>query len=444
MAMNPAMRGLSLPRTSWLEQAYVVLTFLVSAGGLNGLFIGNATESLNDSNSLRLAVALALYLIAAGLLLQRHAQKLMTLTTRQWGLALLLLYILASCLWSTETVPTFRRGIAFLLSTVFCAYVVLEYDLRRILRLIALATFFFACISLVNLASNPGELISDDARKFGAWTNGITGLTFFGRVMAISTLVFWFAKNDIGFWRIFGWFGFLLSLLMLVKIQAATATVGVIVTLGVIVALEVVRRQRFSLATFLIIGLAVSLPVIGIAVFAADLFFEAIGRDPTLTNRTRIWEVATTFAMEHHPWLGSGFRAFWTDSHSSLVRFLIYGSRYTDYGNGHSGYVDIWLELGVPGMIAVAMILLTALWRSFYLLLYHPDDRVVFLPAFMIFILLYNLTEKVLLEHTDIASMTLLVVIMKMAWLCALRDDGTASTAGSASRLPYQLVTKPY
>lgn len=444
MAMNPAMRGITLPRTSLLEQAYVVFTFLVSAGGLNGLFIGNVTESLNDSNSLRLGVALTLYLIAAALLLQRHAPKLLALTTRQWGLALLLLYILTSCLWSTETVPTFRRGIAFLLSTVFCAYVVLEYDLRRIIRLIAVATFVFACISLFNLVTNPGELISDDARKFGAWTNGITGLTFFGRVMAISTLVFWFAKNDIGFWRVFGWFGFLLSLLMLVKIQAATATIGVIATLGVIVALEIVRRYRFSLATVLIVGLAVCLPLVGFAVFAADLFFEAIGRDPTLTNRTRIWSVATTFAMEHHPWLGSGFRAFWTDSHSSLVRFLIYGSRYTDYGNGHSGYIDIWLELGVPGVIAVAMILVTALWRSFYLLLYHPDDRVVFFPAFMIFIMIYNLTEKVFLEHTDIASMTLLVVIMKMAWLCALRDDGTRSRFRRTTRLPYELVTKPY
>lgn len=444
MATYPAMHGVALPRTSLLEQAYVVLTFLVSAGGLNGIFIGNATESLNDSNSLRLAVALTLYLIAAGLLLQRHAPRLVVLIAQHWGLALLLLYILMSCLWSTETVPTFRRGIAFCLSTVFCAYVVLEYDLRRIIRLIAVATFIFACISLVNLASNPGELISDDARKFGAWTNGITGLTFFGRVMAISTLVFWFAKNDDGPWRLFGWFGFLLSLVMLIKIQAATATVGVIATLGAIAALEVVRRKRFSLATFLIVGLAISLPLLGVLLFAADLFFEAIGRDPTLTNRTRIWSVASAFAMEHHPWLGSGFRAFWTDSHSSLVRFLIYGSRHTDYGNGHSGYIDIWLELGVPGTIAVATILVTALWRSFYLLLYHPDDRVIFFPAFMIFILLYNISEKVYLEHTDIASMTFLVVILKMGWLCALRDDGTRSAPGQRTRLPYELVTKSY
>lgn len=444
MASNTAMQGLTLPRTSWLEQGYVVLTFLLSAGGLNGLFLDNATESLNDSNSLRLGFALTLYLIAAGLLLQRHATRLVTLMASQWGLVLLLLYILVSCLWSTETVPTFRRGIAFCLSTIFCAYVVLEFNLRQIIRLIAVATFVFACISLFNLLSDPGELISDDARKFGAWTNGITGLTFFGRVMAISTLVFWFAKNDVGPWRLFGWFGFLLSFLMLVKIQAATATVAVIATLGAIMALEVVRRYRFSLSTFLIIGLVITLPLLMGLLFAADLFFEAIGRDPTLTNRTRIWSVATTFAMENHPWLGSGFRAFWTDGHSSLVRFLIFGSRHTDYGNGHSGYIDVWLELGVIGVIAVTSILVMTVWRSFYLFLYHPDGRVVFFPAFMIFILLYNFSEKVFLEHTDIASMTLLIVIMKTAWLCTLRDDGARRDAGRPSRLPYQLVTKPY
>lgn len=432
----------TMPGTPWLEQAYVVLTFLVSAGGLNGLFLGNVTESLNDSNSLRLIFALTLYLVAVGLLIKKHSSRLLTLVTRQWGLVLLLLFICASSYWSTETIPTFRRAIAFCLSTAFCAYVVLEYDLRRIIRLIALATFIFACISLFNLASDPSELISDDARKFGAWTNGITGLTFFGRVMAISTLVFWFLKNDIGGWRLFGWFGFLLSFLMLIKIQAATATVGVILTLGVILALEIARAFRPTFGTFLVIAAAITLPLIGLLVFGLDLFFEAIGRDPTLTNRTRIWEVATTFAMEHHPWLGSGFRAFWTDTHSAIVRFLIYGSRHTDYGNGHSGYIDIWLELGVPGALGMALILIAAVIRSFYLFLYHPDDWVVFFPAIIFFMLVYNITEKVFLEHTDIASMTLLVVIIKMTWLCTLRADGIERSIPSAPRRPFQLMPK--
>lgn len=443
IASHPAVHSPALQRTHWLEQAYVILTFLVSAGGLNGFFMDNATESLNDSNSLRLAFALTLYLIAVCLLIKRHASRLLTLAMRQWGLVLLLVFICASSLWSTETIPTFRRAMAFCLSTIFCAYVVLEYDLRRIIRLIALSTFIFACISLFNLASNPGELISTDARKFGAWTNGITGLTFFGRVMAISTLVFWFLKKDVGGWRLFGWFGFLLSFLMLVKIQAATATVGVIVILGAIIALEVARAFRPSFGTFLIVAAAITLPVIGLAVFALDFFFEAIGRDPTLTNRTRIWEVASTFAMEHHPWLGSGFRAFWTDTHSAIVRFLIYGSRHTDYGNGHSGYIDVWLELGVPGAVGLALILITAVVRSFYLFLYHPDDRVIFFPAIMFFMLIYNFTEKVFLEHTDLASMTLLVVIIKMTWLCALRADGVErSPSGGGSRRPFQLVPK--
>jgi len=349
-------------------------------------------------------------------------------------------------------VPTFRRALAFLLSTAFCAYVVLRYDLTQIIRLIAVALFIFACISLFNLASNPSELISTDARKFGAWTNGINGLTFFGRVMAISTLIFWFLKKDLGGWRLFGWFGFLLSFFMLIKIQAATATVGVIITLGVIIALEVFRAYRPTIGTFLIVTAAIALPAAGLFFFSLELFFEAIGRDPTLTNRTRVWEVATTFAAENHPWLGSGFRAFWTDAHSAPVRFLIYGSRQTDYGNGHSGYVDIWLELGVPGAIIVALILIAALARSIYLFLYHPDSRVVLFPAYMFFILVYNFTEKVFLEHTEIASMTLLVVIMKMTWLCTLRTDGVdrRPVGGNRgyrggrgrTRRPFELVPK--
>ncbi len=417
------MQSLAVSRTPWIEQAYVVLTLLLSAGGLNGFLLGNATESLNDSNTLRLGIALVLYLIAVIIIIRRHAERLVALATQQWGLVLLLLYICVSCLWSTETVPTFRRAFAFSLTTAFCAYVVLEFNLRQILRLIATATFIFACLSLFNLAMDPAELISTDTRKSGAWSNGLTGLTFYGRVMAISALIFWFVKNDTGPWRWFGWFGFVLSFFILIMTQTATAAVALAATLVATIGFTLIRHFRLSLGTFLVVALVITLPVTGLLLFASDLFFEAIGRDPTLTNRTRIWSLASEFAADNHPWLGAGFRAFWTDTHSATVRFLIFGSRHTDYGNGHSGYIDLWLELGVPGALGFALILLTALARSLYLFLYHPDDLTVFFPAFMVFILLYNFSEKVYLEHTEIASIILMIVIMKMTWLCALRDD---------------------
>lgn len=244
-------------------------------------------------------------------------------------------------------------------------------------------------------------------------------------------LVFWFVKNDTGFWRGFGWCGFLLCLLILIKTQTATATVAVMAALAAIAGFNLFRRYRFSLGTFLVATLVIMLPIAFLMLFASELFFEAIGRDPTLTHRTRLWGLATSFAMENHPWLGSGFRAFWTDTHSAPVRFLLFGSRQTDYGNGHSGYVDLWLELGVPGTLGFALILLTALARSLYLFLYHPDSRVLFFPAFIVFILLYSVTEKVYLEHTEIASITLMIVIMKMTWLCAHRSDADSGNLGS-------------
>jgi O-antigen ligase len=46
--------------------------------------------------------------------------------------------------------------------------------------------------------------------------------------------------------------------------------------------------------------------------FASDVFFAILGKDATLTGRTKIW-AAVMREIEDRPWLGYGYQAVWGD-----------------------------------------------------------------------------------------------------------------------------------
>lgn len=81
---------------------------------------------------------------------------------------------------------------------------------------------------------------------------------------------------------------------------------------------------------------------------------ESLGVDPTFTDRTDIWRFAFT-AIAERPLTGYGLQSFWqTDG-------LVYGGNTIETWaagayNGHNGYIDALITMGIPGLI------LTVLW----------------------------------------------------------------------------------
>ena len=82
---------------------------------------------------------------------------------------------------------------------------------------------------------------------------------------------------------------------------------------------------------------------------------EAVGRDLTFTGRTTIWTHAIDAGMQHSM-LGAGYRAFWTPEGASYV----YARIWAVIGNGHNGYLDVWLELGFIGLGLFLLMFFTA------------------------------------------------------------------------------------
>jgi len=79
---------------------------------------------------------------------------------------------------------------------------------------------------------------------------------------------------------------------------------------------------------------------------------ESLGRDPTITGRTAIWQVVLSVSAS--PLVGAGFESFWMGGRLQKVWDM------TAQGiqEAHNGYLEVYLNLGFIGLgILVAMIL---------------------------------------------------------------------------------------
>lgn len=118
------------------------------------------------------------------------------------------------------------------------------------------------------------------------------------------------------------------------------------------------------------------------------------GRDMTLTGRTLLWTELMKIAA-HKPILGVGYGSFWIGdlTHDLWTKFI------WEPGQGHNGYIDIYLELGLLGIslfVALSFSIYKKIIKDF---LFNYDYAIVRFALFIV-ILLHNLTESSLTRGT--------------------------------------------
>jgi O-antigen ligase len=159
-------------------------------------------------------------------------------------------------------------------------------------------------------------------------------------------------------------------------------------------------RRPAVLATVIIAALCLSL----VAVFIAPNLLSVLGRDPTLTGRTEIWNLV--LGMTGNPLLGTGFESFWLGS-----RLQTMWSIYWWHPNeAHNGYIEIFLDLGWVGVALLALLLLTGL-RNALTAVRQQEKAGGLMLAYFVVVLIYNFTESAFRELDPIWFVLLLSVI---------------------------------
>jgi len=172
------------------------------------------------------------------------------------------------------------------------------------------------------------------------------------------------------------------------------------------------RAVRFATAAFGAIILA------ALVALTYKYGLELVGRDDTLSGRTHLWDLAISNGMRHFAF-GAGYRSFWTENGATdIYQQLTWGK--SSVGNGHNGYLDTWLELGAVGFGAFLLVVFTVLRRLTHWLMRSPDAIGLWLALTIAYMLIYAMSEQVLMQHSEISWVMLVAVLF---WLTPERSS---------------------
>jgi exopolysaccharide production protein ExoQ len=142
---------------------------------------------------------------------------------------------------------------------------------------------------------------------------------------------------------------------------------------------------------------------------------EATGRDLTLTDRTLLWADVLHNASKS-PVVGVGFGAFWV-GHIGYARYpLDNWSRKTPGwrpNEGHNGYIDVYVELGVIG-VALLLIVIGVAFAGVLDDLQNDFELGSLRLVLLLSIVINNVTESTLLKGTYGLWFLFLLVAVKV------------------------------
>ena len=173
---------------------------------------------------------------------------------------------------------------------------------------------------------------------------------------------------------------------------------GLLIALGGITTIFILRRGGPLAVLTIWGGILGGGLFVAFVLLAPDQFFTLIGKDPTLTGRTGIWE-ALFRRVEERPLLGYGFGAFWQDrlGPSWFIKHEVQWSA----PNAHNGWLDMLVQLGWIGLalaIGHFLISLTSAVRRFW-----GGPEAYWTIVFMALFALFSISESTVMQYNGIS-----------------------------------------
>lgn len=314
---------------------------------LTGAIIGPVLAPNQGENPVLRLFWLPSYALTAGLCLLRWRDVL-----RVWPALVLVAAMsflaLASTYWSIDPQVSQRRFIALTINSAFAVYLGARYRGFELPRLLSMASLWMGALSVVFVIALPHIGIHHGVND-GLWRGVWYEKNQMGLVMAAggTSAAAWMVADKLR--RKLAIASLAICTLLVLATASKTSLVCLMLGVGIVFFITTLTRG----------GAVLSIIAVWLAVVFAGLFWwiwtqesafllSLIGKDPTLTGRTDIWDAVVRAANER-PLLGYGYNAFWGEG--SLPASWVRNSTQWEVPSAHHGWLDLRLELGWVGIV---------------------------------------------------------------------------------------------
>ncbi|MEB3355733.1 MAG: O-antigen ligase [Synechococcales bacterium] len=379
------------PYLALFEKALAVVGILFFAGSLS-FFGGNLFISL---------VRYGVFFSTSTLLALRWRRALHVVQGDLFLCSLLGLGLI-SFAWSAYPYLSLSQSREILYAGTFGLYLAVRFRLKEQLQLLALALGGIAIFSLCYGLLVPEMGIHQvEGHLEGAWRGIMGHKNSLGSLMTIAASVFCILSLEKRLYKVLAWAGLVLAgtLIILSSSKTALGLWGIALMM-----LTIYRMVRWrNLASVLCLLVAIATITCGIALFLSqwNTILLSLDRDPTLSGRTIIWEIAM-MKIRQRPLLGYGRGAFWAPGSPHAIQAGLAVSGNYIPPHSHNGFIDLALDVGLIGATLLGISLLLNLVRGFKrtYLTNQPEDLwpLLYLTLFV----LYNLTESLILYQNNL------------------------------------------
>jgi O-antigen ligase len=205
--------------------------------------------------------------------------------------------------------------------------------------------------------------------------------------------------------------------------HSSTAILGFVVGTATLLGLQFLKSRSAYAKRIVLVGSAVLVLIAPPAFIAfeafnttpVDVVLAATNRDMTLTGRTGLWKDLLNNA-EKSPIVGVGYGAFWVGPIGYEMYPLDNWSRVTPGwrpGEGHNGFIDVYVELGFVGLALVLIVLVVAFTGALNDLQSNFELGALRL-ALLLSIVVNNVAESSFLKGTHSLWFVLLLVAVNV------------------------------
>ena len=397
---------------------------------------GAASEALLEGDPInRLVYGV---LVALGLIvLLFRAPKAMRLLQANGAVVAFLFYCLLSLMWAQYPDVGFKRWVKAAGDLVMVLIVVSERDPAvAIRRLLVRTGFILIPLSVLMIKYYPDLARYYDRWEWSTYYSGVTtnknalGLIcmLFGIASVWQALEAVFGPRVPGRLRRFIAHGVMLVMVLWLFSLARSMTAFACFTLGAVLLLLLVFVRQAEggdappgnrLVVHGLVAVLIAVPS-AVVFIGIEAILTMMGKDPTLTDRTLIWDLLLSKVT--NVWLGTGFENFWLGPRLDEIWRV-----YTWAPNqAHNGYLEIYLNLGLVGLGLLAVTLLVGYQAAMTALRRAPAIGSLMLTYFVVGIV-YNFTEAGFFRISAPVWFVLLLAITRVPELYRLKKSRPAS-----------------